>query len=87
MGPGPDNGQAQTLHLLGLNFAKANVATGRVAVVVGTTGATLLAVISGPLPHVWPLSGNLAPRATDQPDAPASFAGASGWRCTPAPAR
>jgi hypothetical protein len=56
---GPDDGQAQTPHLLRLVLGKVNVADRGVASLVGTTGAALLAVINRPFPHVASL---LAPR-------------------------
>src|SRR5262249_25678618 len=58
-GPSPDDGQAQTSHLLRLVLGEANVADSGVGFLVGTTGAALLAVVNRPIPHVSPF---LAPR-------------------------
>ena len=55
----PDDGQAQTPHLLRLVPGEAHVADRGVVFLIGTTGAALLAVINRPFPHVDSL---LAPR-------------------------
>jgi|SRR6516162_909820 hypothetical protein len=49
---GPDDGQAETPHLLRLVPGEADVADSGVVFLIGTTGAALLAVINRPFPHI-----------------------------------